>query len=416
MRMLNLASLKRPLMPFLRARSKPLLGSLAIVALAAPACLAAAGMVSDSDQGLDLKYMYYWDRNDVWNHSPSFSYFKRIFSNWKFQWDQDVDYVSGASRRLGLKNIGRLADNDLKLDGISGASRRELRHSEQVTFSYADQGSNAAASMYFSDENDYRSYSPFLAASKDFNERNTTVGGSIAAFFDDLHPSGAFKSLGGNRTIVSADATLAQVLSPLTLVGFTANIIHSEGKLGHPYTPVLTTQGTLVVENLPDHKTSYALAAQLVQGYHLGDQLGSVHTELRYYHDDWDLNSGTADVQWYQYFAAGSYVRLRARGYSQTRTAFARNGYLGDEVYRSADIRYYPFRSLLIGLKVASVFPESWGDSPWLPDRWDLSYDHGVRNTYGEENGVSPLFFYQLFPADEHYLQGTFMAGLSFDL
>jgi hypothetical protein len=406
--------LKKP-RPFLRAPTRPLLMALAAVALATQA-RATAASASDADQGLDLKYMYYWDRNDVWNHSPAFSYFRRFLSNWKFQWDQDVDYVSGASRRLGLKNIGRLADNDLKLDGISGASRRELRHSEQFTFSYAGQGSNAAVSMYFSDENDYRSYSPYISGSKDFNDRNTTVGGSIAAFFDDLRPLGPFKALGGNRTIVSADATLAQVLSPLTLAGLTANVIHSQGKLGHPYNPVVTVQGSMVVENLPDQKTSFALAAQLIQGYRLGDKLGSIHADLRYYRDDWQLASGTADLQWYQYFAEGSYVRLRARGYSQTRAAFARDAYAGDELYRSPDIRYYPFKSLIVGLKIASVFPESWGDSPWLPDRWDLGYDHGVRDTHGEDDGVSPLFHYQLFPTDQYYLQGTFMAGLSFDL
>lgn len=393
-----------------RALRAILLACLGLAALCGPAHGA------ESDQGLDLKYMYYWDRNGVWNHTPAFAFFRKLGNRWKFQWDQELDYVSGASRRLGLKNIGRLADNDQNLDAVSGASRREFRHSEQPSISYSNQGRNAAAAFYFSDENDYTSYSPSLSGSLDFNERNTTVGGSAAAFFDDMHPAAPFAGLGGSRTILSLSATLAQLLSPLTLIGATANVIHSSGFLGHPYTPAITGQGDLLLENLPDKKTAASLTGQIVQGYHLGDHLGSIHFEARHYRDDWRLVSNTADLQWYQYLLEGTYVRLRVRGYRQGAAAFAKDRYDGDEVYRTPDIRYFAFSSLTLGAKIGSTFPESWGGSAWLPDRWDLSYDHGVRDTRGEDDGIHPLYHYQLFPADEHYIQGTFMAGLSFDL
>lgn len=388
--------------------------------LATTLCLLAAWpsapRAAESDQGLDLKYMYYWDRNGVWNHTPAFAYFRKLASAWKFQWDQEVDVVSGASRRLGLKNIGRLADNDQKLDGISGASRRETRHSEQATFAYLNQGRNAAAAFYFSDENDYRSYSPSLSGSWDFNDRNTTLGGSAAIFFDDMHPTGPFKGLGGKRDITSLSATLAQVLTPLTLAGVTVNVLHSSGFLGHPYTPVITADGAEIMENLPDDKTAAALSGQIVQGFHLGEQLGSVRLEARYYRDDWELTSNTADLQWYQYFADGAYVRLRARAYHQDAAAFAKDAYDGREIYRTADIRFYAFSSLTLGLKIGTGFPESWGDYWLLPDRWDISYDHGLRDTPGEEDGINPTYHYQLFPKDQYYLQGTLMVGLAFDL
>jgi hypothetical protein len=377
---------------------------------------AAPASAAESDQGVDFKYMYYWDRNGAWNHTPALTWFRKIASSWKFHWDQEFDAVSGASRRLGLRNIGRLADHDQALDGISGASRREIRHSEQATLAFADQGRNASASFYFSDENDYRSYSPSLSGSLDFNERNTTVGGSAALFFDDMHPTGRFEGLGGKREILSLTGTLAQLLTPLTLGAVTANVIHSSGYLGHPYNPVVTPGGALVLENLPDKKNSAALSVQIIQGFHIGDRLGSVHLEARHYRDDWKLVSNTADVQWYQYLTEDTYVRLRARGYRQGTAAFAKDAYVGDEVYRSPDIRFYAFSSLTLGLKIGSVFPESWGESALLPDRWDIGYDHGVRDTKGEENGVNPLYHYQLFPSDQYYVQGTLMAGLSFDL
>jgi hypothetical protein len=385
---------------------------LAAITLALPTAPRAA----EGDQGLDFKYMYYWDKNKVWNHTPAFSFFRKLTSSWKLQYDQELDYVSGASRRLGLRNIGRLGDHDLRLDGISGASRRELRHSEQATAAYSNEGRVATGSFYFSDENDYTSYSPAVSGSLDCNDRNTTVGGSAAVFFDDMHPQGPFQGLGGTRRITSLSATLAQTLTPLTLAGLTVNLIHSSGFLGHPYNPVITDSFNAVLENLPDRKTAWALSGQIIQGFHIGEKLASLHLDTRWYSDDWKLRSGTADLQWYQYLAEGTYVRVRARGYRQSSAAFALPTYAGDEQYRTSDIRYYAFSSVLLGLKIASVFPNSWNESPWLPDRWDLSYDQGLRSTKGEENGVTPMFHTQVFPANEHYQQGTFMLGLSFDL
>ena len=385
-------------------------------ALVVTAVLPSTPRAAEADDGVEFKYMYFWDKNGVWNHTPAFAWMHKLADAWKFQYDQELDYVSGASRRLGLRNIGRLNDNDLNLDGVTGASRRELRHSEQASLAYAREGRTASGAFYFSDEKDYRSYSPSLGGSMDFNERNTTVGLSAAAFFDDMHPAVPFNQLGGTRQILSLSATLAQVLSPLTLSGLTANVIHSAGFLGHPYTPPFTTQGNLITENLPDRKTALALSGQLIRGFHLAERLGSLHIEGRYYRDDWELQSGTLDAQWYQYLWDGTFVRVRARGYSQSAAAFAKDTYDGDEVNRTADIRFFAFSSLTVGLKVGSTFPESWGDSPWLPDRWDLSYDHAVRDTHGEDDGVHPAKHYQLFPVDEYYQQGTVLAGLSFDL
>ena len=365
---------------------------------------------------LDFKYMYYWDRNDVWNHSPVFSWVKSLTGAWKFRWNQEFDVVSGASRRLGLRNIGQQGDNNLNIDAISGATRREVRHSEQATASYADQGRSASASMYFSDESDYTSYSPAVSASWDFNKRNTTLGTGLAVFLDDLHPLGAFAPLGGSRRITSLFFTLAQTVTPLSLAGITLNAIHSTGVLGHPYNPVVLEGGNLVVENLPDAKVGLALTGQWIQGFHLGQRLGSVHFEARHYRDTWLQNSNTADIQWYQYLTEGTHVRLRARAYSQGKAAFARDSYRGDEVYRTADIRYYKFASLLMGVKLASVFPESWGASAVLPDRWDISYDSGPRDTPGDADGVNPFTRYQLFSSNAKYWQGTFMVGLGFNL
>jgi hypothetical protein len=67
-------------------------------------------------------------------------------------------------------------------------------------------------------------------------------------------------------------------------------------------------------------------------------------------------------------------------------------------------------------VKIGAAFSEAWQSRPLLPDRWDLSYDHGMRDTPGDEGTSAPFRHYQLFPHDQRYVQGTFMLGLGFDL
>jgi len=151
------------------------------------------------------------------------------------------------------------------------------------------------------------------------------------------------------------------------------------------------------------------MSGQIVQGWLLGEKLGSVNTEYRWYSDSWALRSNTLTLQVSQHFTDATILRLQGRYYNQTATAFSDAGqYRGTETYRTADIRFYGFTSWLVGAKVSSAFPEDW--SGWLPRRWDLSYDHMFRNTKG-----NPLL-YQLYPSNATYQQGTARAGLGWDI
>jgi hypothetical protein len=169
-------------------------------------------------------------------------------------------------------------------------------------------------------------------------------------------------------------------------------------------------------EHLPDSKVSAALTAKFIQGYHLKEKLGSIHAEYRLYGDDWRLTSHTLDVQGHQYLGDALWIRLRARGYRQGAAAFYKDRYAGNETYRTADIRFSAFSSLTVGAKLGGAFPETWSERMLLPDRWDLGYDHGFRDTRGEGDQVHPYYHYQLYDTDQYYQQGTLMVGLGFDL
>jgi hypothetical protein len=372
----------------------------------------------EGESTLEVKSEGFWDRNGVWNLTPAFALTKIISEKWRWSWEQEFDVVSGASRRLGAR---RVPAGDAGTDIVSGASKVEFRHSENPGITYSHQGTVASANFYFSRESDYTSLSPSAAVSRDFNDRNTTVGASYAEFFDTFHPRGDFRGQGGDKRIRSLGLNVAQSLTPLTLVAATGTYIDSWGYLGHPYNPPIDSAGVMRTESVPDRKRAVALAVQAVQGYHVfADALGSVNLDVRRYGDSWRMRSTTVDLKVSQYVTETGYVRLRGRYYTQTGASFARDYYRGDETYRTADVRWYPFSSFLTGVKFSGGFPESWESHGWLPARWDVQYDHLIRDTRGDARGFVEgeprRLLYQLYDPDTYYSQDVIMLGLLFNL
>jgi hypothetical protein len=176
----------------------------------------------------------------------------------------------------------------------------------------------------------------------------------------------------------------------------------------------------MMLESVPNQKQGGAVSGQIVQGFRLGDRLGSLNLDYRRYVDSWGLKSNTVDAKLSQYFTETAYVRFRVRYYKQSGAAFARDFYAGDEVYRTADIRWFPFTNWLGGIKLSAAFPEAWGQSAFLPDRWDIKFDYTLRDTRGDKvaqgQNEPRSIHYQLYGPSEEYAQGVIMAGLVFDL
>lgn len=376
-----------------------------------------ASFANEGGNSLEIKHEYFWDRNDVWAQAPAFSLKKTVLRKWILGWEQEFDVVSGASRRLGSKLVGQSGDQNV--DAVSGASQVELRYSENPSITYSNNGTVASGSVYVSRENDYSSFAPAGSFSYDLFDRNTTVGVSYSHFFDDFHPQKPFDGQGGKKDISSTGITLAQSLTPLTLIGFTGTYVYSNGYLGHPYNPPMTVTGAMMDELVPNEKHASAVAGQVVQGFHLFEKLASINTDVRRYMDSWGLKSSTVDFKYSQYFTDASYIRFRVRYYDQTGTAFAKTLYAGNEVYRTADIRFFPFHSWLAGIKLSVAFPDSWDESTILPDRFDIKYDYLIRNTHGDHLGSETTqrqYLYQLYDPSENYDQGSLMVGLLFNL
>jgi hypothetical protein len=394
----------------------------AATAVAIASLLAGVAAASDGD-GVATKFEAFHDRNDVTALSPIVELRKTIAKSLSLLWEAQVDAVTGASRDWGRKGSGQEELDGIdgasdRLDGVSGASGSEdgeqipeIRGGTRLGLEWARNGRVFGASLYGSTESDYKSISPAISGAWDFAERNTTLSWAASWFFDEMTPKGSWADLGGGKKRVqSYTLGLTQSFTPLTLGGVTVNWIRTTGYIGHPYNPINSLDSGLIGEMLPERKDALATSAQVIQGWVLGDLLGSVNTEYRYYSDSWDLRSQTLTVQVSQHLTEESVLRFQGRWYTQTGAAFAQSPlYLGNEVYRTADIRFHRFSSWMAGAKFSSTFPEAW-TSGWAPRRWDLSYDHLVRDTKGD-----PLL-YQLYAKDAWYQQGTARAGLGWDL
>lgn len=389
------------------------------------AALGLATFASEEGDKLDTKFEAFHDRNDVTAFSPIVALSKSIARRFSIEWEGQLDAVAGASRQWGTKGSGQNPPLDATtgasgttksvshvLDGVSGASRIgdwELREGTRLGLTWSDKGRVLTGALYLSNESDYRSYSPSIGGSWDFGERNTTLSWGASWFFDHSSPFGSWAAIGGgDKNVQSYNLGVSQTLTPLTLAGLTATFTRTTGYIGHPYNPVSTRDSGMVAEYLPEAKDATAIAGQLVQGFQIGKLLGSLNGEYRWYSDSWNLRSHTFTLRWNQHVTESGVLRLQTRLYTQTGAIFSNRDYAGNELYRTADIRFFPFNSLLLGAKYSSEFPEQWG--AWLPRRWDLSYDHLWRDTKGDPS------LYQLYSATSYYMQGTARAGLSWDL
>ena len=382
-----------------------------------PLMLAAyAWLGAEGPNQLGLHYSHYTDANSVWSASPGLDLRYWFGDSWRVDWSREIDGVSGASRVASVGDSGVHVKSKVPgfIDGITGASQVEFRESDNLALHFDNNGRVAGAGLYLSHENDYRSISPSFDVAWDVANRNATLGAHYAWFYDrytNLEPSV------GERQIHAVGASYTQTLTKLTLAQIGIDWMRSSGYLGRPWNPVLVANGdgtyALYDENLPRRKTALAYSAGAIQGWKLptaGKQLGSIHADYRYYQDSWKLQSHTIDLKVFQHIDHDLYLRLRGRFYTQTNANFAKSAYMGTETYKTADIKYSAFKSVLTGLKLAGRFPDTWTDASLLvPDTWGLSGDYTIRNT-----GHDPLR-YQFVTAGDRYTQTTFFGELGYE-
>jgi hypothetical protein len=284
-------------------------------------------------------------------------------------------------------------------------------------------------------EHDYTSLGLNGRLTRDFNRRNTTLGVSASYNYDIVRPlggapvplasmpppgenegedegegedgeeGGAIFS-GEGKNVLNLVVGVTQVVDRKTVVRMDYSAHRSSGYLNDPYKIVSVVQDAnsaapgepadYIFESRPDTRLKQALYGEM-RRYVAGS---TVNVSYRYFWDDWEINSHTADFSvWMPVGKKGHAVEPHYRWYRQSEANF-HNYYLlqGHTLpsHASADSRLAEFDAHTFGLRY--VFPLGGGNL-------SLTGEYYTQNSKrGPPNAVGILSQYNLFPPMDVYM------------
>jgi hypothetical protein len=239
-----------------------------------------------------------------------------------------------------------------------------------------------ALGLYGSTEHDYMSLGANAALTREFNRKNTTVSLRAARFEDTINPEGGIPVAmapmpppvpgGGDdkaeddedgeerpKSVTDLGLSLTQVLGRRTLLTLNYTNSRVDGYQTDPYKLITVVDGVTgapraaspyLYESRPDSRLKHAVAGELLQ--HLGRDVMTL--AYRYFTDDWDIRSHTAELNYRLNFAANQHLQPNVRWYHQTEAEFYRRYLVDGEAlpsYASADYRLGDMTAMTYGLK-----------------------------------------------------------------
>jgi hypothetical protein len=296
-------------------------------------------------------------------------------------WEADV--VSGAS--VATK-AGSAYGATHTADVVTTASVRDLRNLGRGEVEVRGENTSLVAGYAYGIEHDYRSQSLHVNARTDAYQHNTQFELSYARNFDVIcdrvqdsaavlptqwtaleSSSGCFTSAAGRTThdigIDSFEASWAQSWTPVleTQLTYTAQLV--DGFQSDPYRSVIIGEGLKAQEHEPSERAREALTARVA--WYLRSLKGALRLAVRGYHDTWDIDSGSVELEAEK--SLGETLRLMVRGrfYKQSGAVFWSDDYTGGAPplgprgqYFTGDRELSPFWSWLAGVRVV------WGLAP----------------------------------------------------
>ncbi|WAR46473.1 DUF3570 domain-containing protein [Methylomonas rapida] len=275
----------------------------------------------------------------------------------------------------------------------------ETRSMPQFTTRYFFDDTTLSLSGGLSDEPDFLSNFGSVNVSHEFNDKSTTVFGGYGVTSNDINRSTGHAASGHSHdeaapnypdlketsTFHNFNLGLSQVLGKNTLFQTSANYSHQQGYLSNPYKYVyirgeitpeeyallesadedfnwgqLTSLEMVGIElfreNRPSQRNIFSTSNRLNQ--HIPELDASVHFDYRFYTDDWNINSHTFELKWFQSLPGGFTVTPSLRYYSQSEAEFFAPYFLAPRAdgYYSSDFRLSAFGNLTPGITITKEF------------------------------------------------------------
>ena len=213
-------------------------------------------------------------------------------------------------------------------------------------------------------EPDYHSQGAGFAGSFSTNERNTVFRLNGYFLRDNVYkvdrmapaddPTELMSTAAlhvGDLSAFSLGVAWDQVLSPTWTLTLGFDGAYLNGYQSNPYRVAAYADGGGSPENHPDLRLRGAYYAWLA--HYFMRTKSALRLGYRFYYDDWGIRAHTPEVRVHQELGPFVEVRLRYRYYTQTSSAFWREGgNLRRDTYITADPKMSPFHDQTVGCKL----------------------------------------------------------------
>lgn len=308
----------------------------------------------------------------------------------------DVKFV-----KYGLSGKKHTLDVEVGIDQYSSASSDMVDLSANTSASYSDirvypslsytmendeKGNTFGAGISSSTEYDYQSFGGNISYSKKTKDRNGEFTAKFQAYIDQvklINPIELRSEIGNagteGRNTYAGSLSYSQIVNKNFQLLFQADIVTQQGYLSLPFHRVYFNDGSVHREKLPDSRFKIPLAVRA--SYFIGDNV-IIRAYYRYYTDDWNLTSHTADIE--VPFKISPFVSLSPfyRYYTQSAIKYfkAYGQHTGSEEFYTSNYDLSKFNSNFFGLGVRLAPPNGVFGIKHL-NMLEIRYGHYDRST-----------------------------------
>lgn len=204
---------------------------------------------------------------------------------------------------IGIDQYSSASSDMIDLSANTSASYSDIRFYPSLSYMIENEqkGNTLGFGVSSSTEFDYQSFGGNISYSKKTKDKSGEFTAKLQAYLDQvklINPI-ELRSVIGNggtegRNTFSGSLSYSQIVNQNFQLLFQADIVTQQGYLSLPFHRVYFNDGSVYQENLPDNRFKVPLAVRA--SYFLGDNI-IIRAYYRYYTDDWNLTSHTADIE-----------------------------------------------------------------------------------------------------------------------
>ncbi len=314
----------------------------------------------------------------------------RLVRPWGDEYDVTVDLLyetmSGASPWFITPGA-----NNQPIQVMSGATIDETRIDMLASLRRYYGNETYGVSLGVSDEDDYQSINLGVEAQWDIDEQQRSYSLGIGYSDDDLEPtdgaSAAFpdRISDASKDSLTAYAGVTQIINAQTTVQSSISFTRHDGFLSDPY-KLAFVNGTTTNDSRPDGREQFAWFTRF--RHFFTNLRAALHLDYRYFEDDWDITSHTAEAAWYQNLGDGWQVVPSIRFYSQSQAFFYAPfyGQARTDGFASSDYRLSPYGALSMRFKVSKAWAGWKLSMSW--EEYDSDAGHAIGDVDVENPGL----------------------------